>query len=384
MSTTRQLLSTVLLIAVLVPGLALAADGLEFLAPEHFQVLLGQTRFEFEVTTSLDRIDVYAGGRMIGTAKPPHWELLADVPYEAVGQSIHAVGFFAEKPVARAELPTRKVRINQEVDVIRVQLYPVVKGSGGKYVSDLSKEDFEVRDDGVPVAIESFETRPKELNLAVLLDVSESMRDALLVLQGAATRFVDQLEPDDRVSVFAFNDTIEELLPLGGDREEAKEQIVELHAEGSTALYDSIIRIVESLRGVKGRKVALVFSDGRDLASISSAERVVRQARQSEVLLYTIGPAGQRAKPGRDTSADELRETLEFIANETGGEAFFIYSTNDLDRVFSEILLHLRAQYELVYIPKHGEPGYRKIEVRVKRPGLKAHARRSYYHGGRR
>jgi VWFA-related protein len=210
----------------------------------------------------------------------------------------------------------------------------------------------------------------------MLLDVSESMQEELSTVKEASCGFIDQLGSEDRVSLYAFNHSLIPGVRLTSDFEEPKDAIRRLSAAGGTALYDAVVRVLNDLGPVKGRKAIVVFSDGRDERSLSSLERTIEMARRSEVLIYAVA-AGETEQ---DLAA---RQDLEVLAEETGGEVHLIQKFKHLPRVFSSILDDLRAQYSLSYEPPEGPAGERQVRVEVQEgKKYRVRCRRSYYYTG--
>jgi VWFA-related protein len=351
-----------------------AGDGaVTFVEPLAGAPLLGEVRFRFAPPApGVTRIEVFVGDRPIGAATAPDWKLRWTADRDADGDPVTAVAVRDGVAVGRTVLETARLGAMDRVRVDLVQLYPVVHTMTGDYVRDLTAEDFVVLEDGREVEIRHFDARPTRLSMALLLDVSRSMTDKLDRVADASIRFAEQLDPDDAVAVYAFNHRLEKIVPLTRDRTEVRERIRRLPASGGTALYDALVRVVDDLQDVPGRKAVFVFSDGLDELSMTSLRDAVGDAVRGEILVYAAGvverfPAGQ---PGR--------EDLEVLARSTGGDAYFMTSARELPRIFRRVREHLLAQYALGFHPTPGPPGRREIEVRVRTGAFAVEARRSY------
>ena len=320
---------------------------------------------------SVERIDVYVGGRLVGTATAPGWSFTWDAPADQVGARIAAAVYVDGKLAERIAIETAVASLDEVLDVVAVELYPVVTDRRGAYVQDLTRDDFLIFDRGARVEVATFSSEAQSLNMILLIDRSESMRDKLSAVQAAAAELIDQLEPDDRVALFSFNHQLEETAPLGADPAEAKTRIATLYAAGGTALYDAVLGVIRRMDAVRGRKVLLVFSDGRDERSLASLARTVETARNRGIILYTVGSG--------DSAADlEARDDLERMAHESGGEAHLIGKLRGLPEVFSDILTDVRAQYALTFSPKSLEPGEHTIVVQVRDESLTVRCRDRY------
>lgn len=370
----------------LLAGASLAAgEPPAFVSPRPGDIVVGPTVFLFSVPESeppVERIDLYVGGRQIDSALPPEWRIEWDVPPELVGADYLAVVYSGGEVLDKLSLSTTALDLDEEIDVVEVQLFPVVVDRKGRYVSDLSADDFAIYDEGRPISIKSFQRQASSLALAMVLDVSASMQQDLPLMQEASCRFIDQLQPGDRVAVYAFNHVLMPEVALSESFEEPKQAIRRLVATGSTALYDAVVRVLDDLGEIRGRKALVVFSDGLDQQSVSSLERAIDMARRSEVIIYAAAatPTDEEKREHRDSAE---RHDLRMLAEETGGELHVVQRFKQLPQTFSAILADLRAQYSLTYDPPAGPAGER--ELRVELPEHRKYSvrcRRSYYFDG--
>lgn len=358
---------------------AQAAPAFTFVSPRSGGLLIGPTVFQFEVVAPVDRIDVYVGGKLVGTAKPPEWTLPWEAPSGMASVEVRAIGFHAGKVVDKASIRTADGSFFDSVDVTAVQLYPVVTDRKGRYVEALRVEDFELLEQGAPVPIDSFAAERGPLHLSILIDVSLSMKDNLAIVQDAATRFLDYTEPGDEISIYGFNHGLISALQRGTDRQVAKAKIEELQADGGTALYDGVIRVLADIapRKVSGasthpdRQAILLFSDGIDERSLAPLSRAVEKARQSDVVLYAIAAGDQ---------VDGLlaRGDLKDLATETGGDFYMAEKLKELPGIFARVAMDLASQYRVSFTPPPGAKGERKIEVRVRNDDYRVRCRQAY------
>jgi len=323
---------------------------------------------------ALERIDVYVGGKLVGSALAPDWQFLWDAPPEALGAPVVAVGYAEGAVVEKTKLETQRVSFGDAIGVAVVQLFPVVTDARGGYVGSLTREDFEVLDQGTPVPIETFANEASVLSLAIVLDTSGSMADKLDLVQQASIAFVGMLDPGDEVSLYSFNFALQRVVPLTSDHSRIVNGVKTLRAFGTTALNDSIIRVLEEIGRVSGRRAVFVFSDGLDQRSIASLEQVVDAARRSETIVYAVG--------ADDNEHSLARADLQMLADTTGGKAFFITRVHHLPAVFEAVLQDLRAQYAISYTAPPGPMGLRQVQVRVKDDSLRVRCRTTYVHRG--
>lgn len=354
------------------------ADGLRFKHPTRESIVAGRTEISFSVVSEgepMARIDIFESGRLIGSAFAPDWSILFDAPEEGIQADIYAVGYGRNGALLdKARFKSREMGAIGKVDVQRVQFYPVVTDREGRFVTDLGPSAFVLRDEGVVVEFEALFDRDQSLNVALVVDASSSMVDKLGSLRLATARFVRQLDPDDRVSLHAFNDTLRPVVPLSLRRAQLMRGLESLRASGGTALYDALTRVLDEMRSVHGRKVIMLFSDGKDVRSLASLERVISLARRSDTTLYAIATT-------RESKRSTSRQDLLTLAEETGGRAWFVDRPEEIGAIYDQILQHLRSQYVLGYEARSATEGLRRVEIELPgHPDLQVNHRPHYYH----
>ena len=285
--------------------------------------------------------------------------------------SAPALAILLAIPVALSGQPTFKAGTQI------VPLYVTVLDADRRLVPDLAREDFEVLDNGKPVVLTQFSNEPEAFSVVVMLDTSASMTASLDLLKEAAEQFVIRMLPEDRGMVGAFNDKIQfPVASFTSDRDDLAGALRELGFGNPTRLYDAAEASIQQLRDVQGRRVVLLFTDGDDTASKIGMGKVLDQARADEVMIYTIGLEsvyfnGQhkvRTRPDRG---------LRKLSDETGGGYFELKNTDDLGPTFTRVAQELHSQYVLGFSPAT-DGKLHKLEVRLKKAGMTARARKSY------
>jgi Ca-activated chloride channel family protein len=254
-----------------------------------------------------------------------------------------------------------------------VSLYATVT-EGGRLVPGLSREDFEILDDAKPQPLTVFSAEILPITVVVMLDTSGSMTSNIETLKAGAEQFFLRLFKGDRARLGAFNDKIQWASERSGNRDELIASIAQVDYGNATHLYDALGASLEELVGVEGRKVILVFTDGDDMGSRMRFGTVLDRAQVDEVMVYAIGLAGQAAY-GQFTKPDR---SLKRLAAETGGGYFELSRADQLTSTFTRVALELHSQYVLGFSPQSRDGKTHKLEVRVKKPGMTARARKSY------
>ena len=244
-----------------------------------------------------------------------------------------------------------------------------VSDRSDQLVGDLTKDSFTVTEDGAPQTIKDFLQEDRPITMAIVLDSSGSMRDAMPEVHQAAASFVESLRPQDRAMVIDFDDKVFLLQDLTSDQALLKESVQSTEALGSTALYDALHAAFRKLRGIDGRKAIVLLSDGDDTSSQFAHKRIVEEAKAQNVLIYAIG------------LGDVRKSVLKEFSEMTGGRAFFVAKAKELAEVYRKIADELRRQYYLSYSTtnKVWDGRFVKLEVKTSHSDWSVRARRGYF-----
>ncbi|MCM3879379.1 MAG: VWA domain-containing protein [Vicinamibacterales bacterium] len=259
-----------------------------------------------------------------------------------------------------------------------VPIYATVIDAQKRLVPDLTKEDFEILDNEKLQELTLFVNEVQPITVVTMLDTSASMTGNLKLLENGAEQFLMRLLPKDKGMVGAFNDKIE-FFPstFTGDRDRLIRALRDLDFGNPTRLYDAVSESIDKLKGIDGRRVVLVFTDGDDTGSSVGQGKVLEKARNEEVMIYAIGLRseyfnGQRQVRSKPDSG------LKQLAEETGGGYFELDKGTDLAPTFTRVAQELHSQYVLGFAPAALDGKVHKLVTRVKKPGMTVRARRSY------
>jgi Ca-activated chloride channel family protein len=257
------------------------------------------------------------------------------------------------------------------VDVPLVNVFASVTDKAGAPIGGLTKEDFQLFENGKAQSIAVFE-RDTSAPLAIVLaiDLSGSVYKDFAAEQQAAQRFAkDVLRKQDRADVIAFADGTREVTGFTGDAKRIGSGLNGLHpGSGGTAFYSSISLGSELLRPERGRRVLLLISDGDNTVNGVSYEDALDEAVRDEVMIYSIIDVPVAASAGRDLAGEHAMITL---AEQTGGRAYYADSAS-IDQIFHRIADDLRTQYLLGYYARKPAPeevgAFRSIAVKMTSP----------------
>ena len=272
-----------------------------------------------------------------------------------------------------------------KVDVRLVRLLVTVKDAAGDLVGLLNGSDFTVQDDGVAQDIAVFEHQTAQpLSVALLIDASGSTAKDLRYETSSITKFLNALvqegNPDDTVSLYAFNWQVTLLNSFTRRISRIEDNLKFLHPEGGTSLYDAVYLSSQQLHDREGRHVIVVVSDGGDTTSSKKYPDALDAAQKADAIFYPIVVIPITNDAGRNTGGEHALETL---AASTGGRAFYPSVGESLDRAFAEILRDLRTQYLIGYYPRNviaGDKHFHTVRLELpKRRDLRVSTRTGYY-----
>ena len=279
-------------------------------------------------------------------------------------------------------------------DIVRV--FVTVTDRDGRLVTTLTRDQFELRDEGKPQPITQFDNSPQPIRLIVMLDVSGSMEGNLPLLRGAAEQLFARLRPDDVVRVGSFGRDVAISSSFTHDLNELRAALPRgIEPDAPTPLWRAIDEALDALSDAdEKRAVILVLSDGKDSGPISFRQRPVSQAevidraRREDVMIYGVGMRSRSARPMSPgigpgglqamLMADLPDPGLARVAEETGGGYAEIRFGEDLGAAFAGVADELHTQYLLGFAPPRRDGKVHDISVRVTQGGLKTRARKSY------
>lgn len=287
-----------------------------------------------------------------------------------------------QKVEPSAASPANENTTRITLDVNRVNLLFTVSDKKGRFVTDLTKNDFEIIESKRPQSIVEFTAETDlPLRLAILIDTSNSIRDRFKFQQEAAIEFVNSvMRQQDRAVVISFDTGPELVADLTGDTEKLASAIRGLRPGGGTALYDAIFfgcrdKLMQDQPMHKFRRAMVIISDGDDNQSRYTRDQALEMAHKADVAIYAISTNITRIQSDGD-------KVLKYLTQETGGLTFFPFKVQDLAQSFENIANELRHQYNVLYRPDpvKADGLYHPVDIRVKgRKDLLVRARKGYY-----
>jgi VWFA-related protein len=273
--------------------------------------------------------------------------------------------------------------------VERVPVATVVRTRAGKPVTTLTRDDFQLFDNGHTRAITDFQSDPTPVSLLLLVDLSGSM--ALNGRWEATQEVASQLElflkpREDEVGLYTFDKHLQELEPFGSPLGDVRHTLKSLRPFGMTSLYDAIADAGRLLGARPGtRRAVVAVTDGEDNASRLTATQVSALASSIDVPVYIVMVASgdPQGPPAPDAPSEAVqRGRLADLAHWTGGELFRSKNPIEDRRAAGQIVEELRHQYLIVFAPD-AEPGWHSIVIQTRFKDLVVRTRNGYLVGSR-
>jgi VWFA-related protein len=296
--------------------------------------------------------------------------------------------------ISASSLLLRAVRSSAQQDDVTfssgvqvVNLFATVRNKNHEILRDLTKDDFQVLENGRPQTIRYF-TRESDLPLTIglMVDTSMSQLHVLDAERGASLRFLDQVlrENKDHVFIMQFDLTVQTRQVLTSSRRDLSQSLAyvdtptrnQLRSQigGGTLLFDSLVDASQDImKKQQGRKALIVMSDGGENGSDATLSDAIEAAQRAETLIYTILFS--------DNSYGNNPGIMQTLAKETGGGYFAVSKKLTIDQVFALIEEDLRNQYSIGFVSDRPAPvsEFRKLQLVLKKPGLVVQSRDRYW-----
>jgi Ca-activated chloride channel family protein len=376
----RATVAASLLLVTATAGARQAPPTISILSPGEGTYVTGSVVLQARpsAAASVREMTFFADGRSVCTVIHPPF----DCPWEAgAGIREHVIRVVATTLDGNrlvATVRTKNAGYTESVDVDVVQITATVTDARGQFVKGLKREQFKLKEDGVPQRLTSFVGENIPLELVIATDVSDSMTEAMPTLKASVKAFLHALRPTDQVTLLAFNDNIFTVVRRSTDPVARLKAVDRLAPWGGTALYDALLTGLNTVGKQPGRRALVVFTDGEDQNSAATIKRVEARLETSDATIYTIGL-------GRSVKDKALAGILQHLAEMSGGRAFLIDRAAQLSQVFGDIVEELSNQYLLSYASSNGKRDgtWRKIAVDVTEGGLHVRHRQGYRAAGK-
>ncbi len=252
----------------------------------------------------------------------------------------------------------------------RLVVLPVtVVDKSGRLITTLPESAFTVFENGVRQKVKQFKREDVPVSMGLVIDNSGSMRDKRQKVAAAAVALVKDSNKEDEAFVVNFNDDPYLDCDFTNDISKMDQALSRIDSRGGTAMREAISLSINHMKekAKKDKKVIIVVTDGNDNASSISLENLVKQAQQSEVLIYSIGLLSEEEK----REAKRAKRALDLLTEATGGQAYYPKELADVERIAHQVAHDIRNQYTITYTPENQalDGSFRQIKVVANAPG---------------
>lgn len=280
--------------------------------------------------------------------------------------------------VAQGDKPGDKLDDEPFVLSVNTRLVQVpvsVSAKDGKYIDNLTKDNFQIFEDKVQQDISLFSHEDIPVSLGLVIDNSGSMRNKRQRVNGAALSFVRESNPNDETFIVNFDDEAFLIQHFTRNIADLIDALSNIDTRNETALYDAVYLSLDHVKtGTQDKKALLVITDGEDNKSKYGLNPLLEHIKSAkDVTIYAIGLLEENDDRGglfKASPSKKAKEDLTKIAELSGGEAFFPKSLDEINEICKHIARDLRNQYTIGYSPKNGknDGSYRTINVVLNPP----------------
>ncbi len=347
--------------------------------PPNEDIVSGPTKIVAEVEArdpaNVVKLEFFVDDELVFTDADPPYQLVHDFGVRPGVHVIRVVAHHRSGATVSDFVITRALNISYVVNVQRVVMDVAVRDDDRRLVPGLPASSFRVFEDGREQELIEVSPEERPIVVGLLVDSSGSMREHLEDAQTAGCRFVDELRDEDRAFVVDFDEAVYLVQEPTADHAALCSSIRTTRAVGGTALYDAIHAAFRVINRIPAeRKAFVILSDGDDTASAIKLDRLLEEARGSEVTIYAIGLG---------VGLGDARSALRRLSDDTGGRAYFVRRSSDLEETYRRIAEELRSLYQVVYASDHELDGsFVRVEISVVDPQgrkLEVRHRRGYY-----
>jgi Ca-activated chloride channel family protein len=398
---TRSISSILFLCSlVTMGGLGLAgadksdAVWTHFVSPRDGEELIGEIVLEAEVLAMEPIRDVvfFVDGRPVGQLTSAPYRMRHDLGEENRPHTFEVVATDITGRQARHRVMSTPVPVGDEYEVELQQLYVTVTRDG-KRVLDLEQDDFTILDEGKAEELVTFARGNVPFTAVLLIDSSASMYGSKLeAAQAGATAFIRGMHELDQGKVIVYSDVVQNATSFSGLQEVLIAGLIGATGQGGTAVNDNLYAALKLLESRQGRRLVVLLSDGIDTHSVLDGVDVLDHARRSQAMVYWMRllKADESADSVEEhdmasawrTPADYRRQTASLVelVELSGGRIIPARTPNEIEEVFTEILLELREQYALGYYPtgQRNDGSWRRVKVKIDRKGVKVRTHAGY------
>lgn len=273
------------------------------------------------------------------------------------------------------KLLSESVRFTDKLYDEEIALSVLVLDKKDQPVTNLGNKDFRVFVENEKQEITRFTNEPQPLFMGIALDASGSLRTQFNGIANAYNTLINNLMENDEAFLMKFvsKDKIYELEDFTSNKRMLASAFDEYYVEGGrTALLDAIYKSADKLGNYKTdekqQRVLILLTDGDEEESIRKEEEVFKLLRETNVQVFVIGLVQLLENEGNffgKSRRDKATLFLDKLTRETGGRSFYLKRSTDIHSVVQELILNLRSQYTIYFVPNDQKKGSYKVRVEI-------------------
>lgn len=272
------------------------------------------------------------------------------------------------RPLTAAASAPQEPTLRVDVELTLVEA--TVKDKSGKIVGNLTKDDFQISEDGREQQITHFSRDQIPLAVALVVDLSTSIEPFLNPLRYATMSALRALKPEDQVALFTFTGDVDRRVSLTRDKRAVSDHFENIRASGATNINDAVYEAARYLaaEAPAARRVVVLVSDNVPSAASVGSGEVTEEALRADASVYSVKIPGRNPVGfGRLASAGRGYVNVGKLAEATGGELFDVEKEGSLFLSFKAVIERLKTRYTLGYYPTNRatDGRFRQLDVRL-------------------
>ncbi len=264
--------------------------------------------------------------------------------------------------------PNEVFNLSTTTNLVNVDV--LVLDKDGNPLSNLTRKNFKLSDDGVPQTVTNFGTAQAPMTTCMLIEFSNRYWVYLYLALEYAYTYVNFIQPKDWTAVISYDLKPEILTDFTQDRTQVRGALDMLRIPGFSEIcvYDALAFTLDRMRDIQGRKAILLLCTGFDTFSKLNYGEILKIVKSSDTAIYPISILefmSVRSPRGDNINTLQARNTLDYIAKYSGGQAYFPRFEGELPGIFEQINGQLRLQYGLGFVPSNPakDGKYHKLKV---------------------
>jgi VWFA-related protein len=277
--------------------------------------------------------------------------------------------------IARDAVLLKPLEIVEKTEISSVYVEATVQDKGGRFVTGLGADGFQLSEDGVPQALDVVRTQQLPATYTLLVDSSQSMSRRIDFVRDAAAQLAESLRKDDRIIVAPFKRSLGAITGPTDDRATVAEAIAAIRSSGGTAILDSLEETAQMIASIDGRHAVILITDGYDEHSTQQFEDALAALQRAGAAVYVVGIGGVA---GISLKGERF---LRRLAADTGGRAFFPTREIQLKPIHEQVAAEVTLRYVITYTPTNQtvDGSWRTITLETAEPEYSVRARKGYF-----